>query len=210
MRKDAAAGIAAQPGLSPAAGIKYHGGLALSRHRKIQTNAIADEADTFLHNNDELKGIINSAIEAQAHTCQDRGDDFEPKVFNTFGPKAIAQIDKPQETIMDRGIIIEMRRKKPEERSERLRSDRIFEELKPLRQKAVRWAKDHISGRRIGTADSRDFERPSAGFMAAASGNCGTCRQTLVEYGRRAQSSFPRKQRSFKKGVAVIRYPSNL
>jgi hypothetical protein len=38
-----------------------------------------------------------------------------------------------------------MRRKKPEEKSERLRSDRIFEALKPLRQKAMRWAKDHIA-----------------------------------------------------------------
>jgi hypothetical protein len=73
------------------------------------------------------------------------GDDFEPKVFNTFGPKAIAQIDKPQETIMDRGIIIEMRRKKPDEKSERLRSDRIFEELKHLRQKAMRWANDNLA-----------------------------------------------------------------
>jgi hypothetical protein len=41
--------------------------------------------------------------------------------------------------------IIEMRRKKPDEKSERLRSDRIFEELKHLRQRAMRWAKDNLS-----------------------------------------------------------------
>jgi hypothetical protein len=45
-----------------------------------------------------------------------------------------------------RGIIIEMRRKRPDEKSERLRSDRIFEELKHLRQKAMRRAKDNLAG----------------------------------------------------------------
>jgi hypothetical protein len=38
-----------------------------------------------------------------------------------------------------------MRRKKPDEKSERLRSDRIFEELKHLRPKAMRWAKDNLA-----------------------------------------------------------------
>ena len=93
-----------------------------------------------------MKGIINSGYRSSSsYVVRTVGDDFEPKIFNTFGPKAIAQIDTPQETIMDRGIIIEMRRKKPDEKTERLRSDRIFEELKHLRQKAMRWAKDNIS-----------------------------------------------------------------
>jgi hypothetical protein len=113
---------------------------------KYKPTLLLDEADTYLHYNDELKGIINSGYRSSSsYVVRTVGDDFEPKVFNTFGPKAIAQIDRPQETIMDRGIIIEMRRKKPDERSERLRSDRIFEELKHLRQKAMRWAKDNIA-----------------------------------------------------------------
>lgn len=113
---------------------------------KYKPTLLLDEADTFLHNNDELKGIINSGYRSSSsYVVRTVGDDFEPKVFNTFGPKAIAQIDKPQETIMDRGIIIEMRRKRPDEKSERLRSDRIFEELKHLRQKAMRWTKDNLS-----------------------------------------------------------------
>jgi hypothetical protein len=113
---------------------------------KYKPTLLLDEADTYLHYNDELKGIINSGYRSSSsYVVRTVGDDFEPKVFNTFGPKAIAQIDRPQETIMDRGIIIEMRRKKPDERSERLRSDRIFEELKHLRQKAMRWAKDNLA-----------------------------------------------------------------
>lgn len=103
---------------------------------KYKPTLLLDEADTFLHNNDEMKGIINSGYgSSSSYVIRTVGDDFETKIFNTFGPKAIAQIDTPQETIMDRGIIIEMRRKKPDEKSERLRSDRIFEELKHLRQR---------------------------------------------------------------------------
>jgi hypothetical protein len=114
---------------------------------KYKPTLLLDEADTFLHNNDEMKGIINSGYRSSSsYVVRTVGDDFEPKLFNTFGPKAIAQIDTPQETIMDRGIIIEMRRKKPDEKSERLRSDRIFEVLKHLRQKAMRWAKDNLAG----------------------------------------------------------------
>lgn len=113
---------------------------------RYKPTLLLDEANTFLHNNDELRGIINSGYRrSSSYVIRTVGDDFEPRVFNTFGPKAIAQIDMPQETIVDRGIAIEMRRKKPEERSERLRSDRIFEELKHLRQKAMRWAKDNLA-----------------------------------------------------------------
>jgi putative DNA primase/helicase len=113
---------------------------------RYKPTLLLDEADTFLHNNDELKGIINSGYRSSSsYVVRTVGDDFEPKIFNTFGPKAIAQIDMPQETIVDRGIIIELRRKKPDEKSERLRSDRIFEQLKHLRQKAMRWAKDNLS-----------------------------------------------------------------
>lgn len=113
---------------------------------KYKPTLLLDEADTFLHHNDEMKGIINSGYRSSSsYVVRTVGDDFEPKIFSTFGPKAIAQIDTPQETIMDRGIIIEIRRKKPDEKTERLRSDRIFEELKHLRQKAMRWANDNLA-----------------------------------------------------------------
>jgi hypothetical protein len=94
---------------------------------KYKPTLLLDEADTFLPNNDELKGIINSGYRSSSsYVVRTIGEDFEPAIFNTFGPKAIAQIEMPQETIVDRGIVIEMRRKKPDEKTERLRSDRIF------------------------------------------------------------------------------------
>ena len=113
---------------------------------RYKPTLLLDEADTFLCNNDELRGIINSGYRrSSSYVIRTIGDDFEPVVFNTFGPKAIAQIGKPSGTILDRGIFIEMRRKKPEEKTVRLRSDRIFEDFLPLRRKAVRWVKDNLS-----------------------------------------------------------------
>jgi putative DNA primase/helicase len=113
---------------------------------RYKPTLLLDEADTFLHSNDELKGIINSGYRrSSSYVIRTIGDDYEPMVFNTFGPKAIAQIGMPQETLADRAIMIEMRRKKPDEISERLRSDRIFEGLKHLRQKAMRWANDNLA-----------------------------------------------------------------
>jgi putative DNA primase/helicase len=44
-----------------------------------------------------------------------------------------------------------MRRKKPDEKPERLRSDRVFEDFKHLRQKALRWTNDNI--RRLTDSD---------------------------------------------------------
>jgi putative DNA primase/helicase len=112
---------------------------------KYRPTLLLDEADTFLHNNDELRGILNSGYRrSSSYVIRTVGEDFEPVVFNTFGSKAIAQINTPPETIADRGIIIEMRRKKPDEKPERLRSDRIFNELEPLRRKALRWTRDNL------------------------------------------------------------------
>jgi putative DNA primase/helicase len=115
---------------------------AIERYRPT---LLLDEADTFLCGSDELRGVINSGYRrSSSYVIRTVGDDFEPVVFDTFGPKAVAQIGTPPETILDRGVIVEMRRKTPDEKVERLRSDRASEELLPLRRKAARWAKDNI------------------------------------------------------------------
>jgi len=112
---------------------------------RYKSTLLLDEAETYLCNNEELRGIINSGYRrSSSYVIRTVGDDYEPVVFNTFGPKAIAQIDKPQETILDRSVLINIRRKTPDEKPERLRSDRAFEDFKHLRQKALRWTKDHL------------------------------------------------------------------
>ena len=113
---------------------------------KYQCVLLLDEADTFIYNSEELRGILNSGYRRSgSYVIRTVGEDFEPVVFNTFGPKAIAQIDMPPETIADRGIIVNMQRKKPNEKPERLRADRISSDFNDLRQKAVRWTRDNLA-----------------------------------------------------------------
>ena len=112
---------------------------------RYKPTVLLDEVDTFLGDNDELRGILNSGYRrSSAYVIRTVGDDFEPVIFGTFGPKAIAQIGTPPDTILDRSVLVNMRRKMSDEKTERLRYDRVSEDLLPLRRKAVRWTKDNL------------------------------------------------------------------
>jgi putative DNA primase/helicase len=83
-----------------------------------------DEIETVLKDNEPLRGLLNAGhTRSSATVWRCVGDDHEPKSFNTFGMKAIAGINaiKLASTITDRSIILELRRKKPNEKVERLR-----------------------------------------------------------------------------------------
>lgn len=83
---------------------------------------LIDEADTFFRENEELRGVINSGHTRQsAYVIRTVGDDHEPRQFSTWGAKAISGIGHLAETIMDRAVILELRRKLPSETVQRLR-----------------------------------------------------------------------------------------
>lgn len=97
-----------------------------------QPSMIIDEADTFLRESDELRGVLNSGhTRATAFVIRTVGDDHEPRRFNTWGAKAIALIGKMADTLQDRSITIALRRKLPGEKTEKLRhaDKRQFEDL---------------------------------------------------------------------------------
>jgi len=88
----------------------------------LKPTLLLDEADAFMEQKEELRGIINSGHTRQsAHVIRTVGDDFEPKVFSTWGAKLLCGIGKRTPTIMDRAVIIEMRRKQTTDKTERLR-----------------------------------------------------------------------------------------
>lgn len=93
---------------------------------------LVDEADTFLKDNEELRGVMNSGHSREtAFVIRTVGENFEPKRFSTFCPKAISGIGSLPATMMDRAIELKLRRKLPTEKIERLRhaAPGIFEEL---------------------------------------------------------------------------------
>lgn len=109
---------------------------------------LVDEADSFLAEREELRGILNSGhLRTSARVVRTVGEDFEPRAFSTWAPKAIALIGRVPGTLEDRGIVLLLRRRAPHEVVERLRLDRGAE-FEPLRQQAARWAKDNAAALR--------------------------------------------------------------
>jgi len=110
-----------------------------------------DEADRWLKDADELIGIINAGhTRRSAFVWRTVGDEHTPTKFSVWGAMAIAGIKTPADTIVDRSIEIEMRRKAPGERRERLPAN-LYEACLPIRQKCARWAIDNLED--LSTAD---------------------------------------------------------
>jgi putative DNA primase/helicase len=114
---------------------------------KFKPVMLIDEADSFMGEKEELRGVINSGhrrSSAFVIRTVPVGDEHEPKVFSTWGAKAIASIGKLAGTIEDRSIIIQMRRRAPGERVEKFRTAIYKSFADPLRRQAYRWACDFI------------------------------------------------------------------
>jgi hypothetical protein len=73
---------------------------------------LIDEADTFLRENDELRGILNSGHRKGGAVIRTVGDDHEPRQFSTWAPCAIALIGRLPDTLEDRSIVCALRRRK--------------------------------------------------------------------------------------------------
>ena len=124
---------------------------------KWQPTLLIDEADTFLKYNEELAGIINAGhTRSGAFVVRVNKDTHEPERFSTWAPKAIAGIGRQRDTIEDRSIQIEMKRKTKEEPVERLRLDQAdrFDELKRM---CVRWSQDYLNDVRAADPPLRDY-----------------------------------------------------
>jgi hypothetical protein len=102
---------------------------------------LIDEADTFLKENDELRGILNTGHRKGGQVTRTVGDDHEPRQFSTWAPAAIAMIGNLPATLDDRSITIRLKRRKPSERVQSFRADRVTE-LGDLARKSARWAGD--------------------------------------------------------------------
>ncbi len=85
---------------------------------------LIDEADAFIAQDPELIGLLNTGhrrAAAWAHRCVGEGTNMTTKAFSTWCPKVIAGIGKLKDTLEDRAIPIQMRRKLTTEKVERLR-----------------------------------------------------------------------------------------
>lgn len=112
---------------------------------KWQPTICIDEADTFLAQNEDLRGIINCGYDRDGHVArtESNGKQLEPQFFACYAPVAIAAIGTLPPTILDRGIIITMRRKKRSEEFDRVRMNEIREQLTQIQRKCLRFITDN-------------------------------------------------------------------
>src|SRR6516164_2320428 len=120
---------------------------ALFRYiEKEHPTLLIDEADSFVKDNEQLRGILNSGHAKTAayviRTIEVNGD-YQPRRFSTWAPKAIATIRALADTLEDRAVVIQLQRKPPGAKVERLRR-RDNERFEALRSQAARWAADNF------------------------------------------------------------------
>ncbi len=106
---------------------------------------LIDEADAFMKENEELRGLLNCGhTRESAYVVRTVGEDHMPKLFFVWGAKAIAGIGHLADTLMDRSISLELRRKLPSEQIDKLRyaAPDLFD---VLAAKLARWSSDKFN-----------------------------------------------------------------
>ena len=121
---------------------------------KYQPTLLLDEADTFLKQNIDLTNIVNSSFDKKHPVYRSCGKNYEDfKKYDTFCMMAIASIGGLADTIMDRGIRINIRRKLNTETVQPLRAKIAEKRFKLLKEKCLKFMLDN--GEKAG---SKSFE----------------------------------------------------
>lgn len=106
---------------------------------------LLDEADTYLRQNVELAGVLNSGHTRETafvtRVAEIDGQQM-PVRFSTWAPKIIAGIGvSAADTTIDRSLIIRLQRKPADMPRSRL-ALRFSDDMEPLRSRIARWAVD--------------------------------------------------------------------
>ncbi|WP_406421086.1 DUF3631 domain-containing protein [Streptomyces sp. NBC_00873] len=106
---------------------------------------LVDEADTLFgsakvaEKNEEMRGLLNAGHQRNRPTLRVSGPNHEVSKFPTFAMAALAGIGDLPDTIMDRSIVIRMRRRRPGEKVAEFRTFRDTPPLHALRDRFAAW-----------------------------------------------------------------------
>jgi hypothetical protein len=110
--------------------------------KDIAPTMALDEADTYLKENEEMRGVIDSGHEREfAWVIRTAMEGEDTVYFSTWCPKALAMIGLPKRTILSRAIHIRLDRKPGGVKTEKLKK-KHFAEFEELRRKISRLAND--------------------------------------------------------------------
>lgn len=82
---------------------------------------LVDEVDSFLRDNEDARGVLNSGHKRNGFIIRVVGEDHDPMRFSTWGAKALCGIGSVADTLDSRSIRLELRRKLPHEKVGNLR-----------------------------------------------------------------------------------------
>jgi hypothetical protein len=120
----------------------------LEDHRPHVPTLLLDEADGYIKGDEDMRTMLNAGHMRHAawvRRAERVGNSFVSRRFRCWAPKVIATIKAVADTLMDRSVIVWLKRKTKNESVERFRM-RDAPELAHLRQKCLRWAADHVDG----------------------------------------------------------------
>jgi hypothetical protein len=112
---------------------------------------LMDEADTYLgwkvaRDHEDIRGLVNAGHRRGAVTYRVSIESGPASVqeFAAFAPVALAGIGDLPDTIIDRSVVIAMRRRAPDEPVQPFRRRKIAPEVAGLRDAIEGWAADHL------------------------------------------------------------------
>ncbi|MGW7165298.1 DUF3631 domain-containing protein [Streptomyces sp. NPDC054884] len=108
---------------------------------------LVDEADTIFgtpkqaEKNEEMRGLLNAGHQRNRYVTRVVGNDHTPHRFATFAMAALAGIGDLPDTIMDRSVVVRMRRRAEGEHVKPFRSRRDIPGLHDLRDRIAAWSR---------------------------------------------------------------------
>jgi hypothetical protein len=114
-----------------------------------QPSLLLDESDAAFQGDkyaEALRGILNAGFKRGGVTslCVGQGANLSYRDFPVFSPKAIAGIGKLPDTIADRAVPIELRRRRQGEYVERFRQRKVEPDAVPLHSAAAAWVEANL------------------------------------------------------------------
>ncbi|MFJ9709600.1 DUF3631 domain-containing protein [Streptomyces sp. NPDC101234] len=106
---------------------------------------LVDEADTLFstakaaEKNEEVRGLINAGHQRNRPTLRVTGPEHKPTAFPTFAMAALAGIGDLPDTVMDRSVVIRMRRRAAGEKVAAFRTTRDTPALHAVRDRLSAW-----------------------------------------------------------------------
>jgi hypothetical protein len=116
-----------------------------------QPSLLLDESDAAFKGDKEyaeaLRGILNAGFRRGGVTslCVGQGANLSYQDFPVFSPKAIAGLGKLPDTIADRAVPMELRRRRRGEPVERFRQRKVEPDAVPLYSAAAAWAEANVT-----------------------------------------------------------------